>query len=51
MFLADLFFSSQSMTRTSAILNAIVTLAALLIAFAVLNTHKFSPMFEESEAE
>ena len=51
MFLADLFFTSQSMARTSSILNAVVTLAAMLIAFAVLNTHKFSPSFPEDEAE
>lgn len=51
MFFADLFFTSQSMARTSSILNAVVTLTAALISFAVLNTHKFSPMFGESEAE
>lgn len=50
-FLADLFFKSQSMMRTSAVLGAVVSLASVIIVFAVLNAHKFSPTFPEDEVE
>ncbi len=49
LFLADLFFSSQSMARTSVILNTVMGLATAILAFSVLNRHKYSPIFEESE--
>lgn len=50
-YLADLFFTSQSMARTSAILGSAVSFAALLVTFAVLNNHKISPIFTEDAAE
>lgn len=49
--LVDTVFDSATLWRATSILSALVGLGSIVLTFALLNTHKFSPTFTEDEAE
>jgi len=49
--LLNVFFDSQTLSRTLSILSALIGLLSIDLIFTLLNAHKFSPSFIEDEEE